>query len=187
MKDQCHHLPFLSIKSLPPTLIKVQLLTLYSRRSRAQAPSSLHYSMSGYLEANQLETHGRAASDGWTWSFYFSVTDASFLKVGNFLFHAAADECAVLPGVITSVPGKQGGQVERRRMPGMAAVLPLSALFSQVSIRSSPGRRDNSHQHSKSQEEAEQSERRMGQESPSVSSYLSGFPSCCCDRMQFRK
>lgn len=47
-------------------------------------------------------------------------------------------------------------------MPGMAAVLPLSALFFQVSIHSSPGRRDNSHQHSKSQEEAEQPERQMG-------------------------
>lgn len=101
--------------------------------------------MPGYLEANQLEIHGRGASDGWAWSFYFSITNASFLEVSNFHFHAAADKCAVLPGVITFVQGKQGGQVKRRRMPGMAAVLSLSALFFQVSIHSSPRRRDNSH------------------------------------------
>lgn len=87
--------------------------------------------MSGYLEANQLEIHGRAASDGWTWSFYFSITNASFLEVSNFHFHAAADECAALPGVITPMQGKQGGQVKRRRMPGMVTVLsPLCLVLS---------------------------------------------------------
>lgn len=79
--------------------------TFYGRRSQAQVPSSLHYGMSCYLEVNQLEIHCRAASDEWTWSFYFSITNASFPKVSNFNFHAEADECTVLALVITSRAG----------------------------------------------------------------------------------
>lgn len=75
--------------------------TFYSRRCQAHLPSSFHYSMSCYLEANQLESHSRTASDEWTWSFYFSITNASFPKVSNFNFHAVADESAVLAGMIT--------------------------------------------------------------------------------------